>query len=143
MSKKQDQLEKAQTVKDVLEVKNIYMNSFILAEYIKQIVDMTHGKIDDQKVLRDIIDFQYKKSKQFMTINLIILAFGYLIPLIVQMKSEDPVEVRMCNFCCFIVQIYCLLYELISLKADGFINYFSSVWNLVDVFTMFLYFIYF
>lgn len=75
----------------MLVVKKMQMNSFILAEYIKQIVEMTHGKIDDQKVIRDIIDYQFILSKRFMVFNLIILTFGYLIPLIVQMMSSDPI----------------------------------------------------
>lgn len=78
-----------------------------------------------------------------MVFNLIVLGFGYLIPLVVQMKSSEPATVRNCNYLCFVVQIYSCVYEVISCRAEGLTKYFSSFWNGIDVFTIILYFVYF
>jgi hypothetical protein len=59
------------------------------------------------------------------------------------MKQEDPAYVKKCNISCLVVQIYCLLYELISLHYDGWRQYFRRVWNLVDFTIIFTYFAYF
>lgn len=124
-------------------VQNILMNDYELAMLVREIQHLTKGKIDDQKVIQNVIDYQYKVTKKFMYFNLFIYIFFYMLPLTWQMKYDDRNLVQIFNMSCFVVQAYCFFYECISLRAIGFKHYFNSAFNILDIFTMLLYFCYF
>lgn len=65
------------------------MDKYVLSNMISRIMNLTKGKIDEQKSLRDIIDYQFKETKKFFYFNLLIYCFGYFFPLITQMKTTN------------------------------------------------------
>ena len=59
------------------------------------------------------------------------------------MTTDDDAHIVACNISCLIVQIYCLLYELIDLKSEGIMVYFAKMWNCLDFMIIIIYFTYF
>ena len=118
------------------------MNDYQVTRIMDHVMEMSQGQIDEQKAVRDIIDYQYETTETFFYIQLVVYMCGYFLPLIYQISSTDDWTVTLCNLSCFIVQGYCLIYEAVTFYWDGK-EYFKSGWNLLDCLNIVLYFIYF
>lgn len=95
----------------------------------------TRQDTETQKIIRDLIDFQFKSTKKFyMTVG-ILYVLTYCLPLIYILFNEVGVmkkNVTYCLYSCMSMQILLFYFEFINIKADG-MGYFTDIFNVNDL----------
>ena len=129
--------------KDILAINRLHFDDYELAQLVNTILEKTEGSVEDQKVLRDIVDWQFRKTKQFFYIQLIVYLIFYFIPFLIQMTHKDFSEIYYYNMSCMISQIVFLCFEAVTMKAAGIVDHFESHWNKIDFLNILVYTIYF
>lgn len=79
------------------EIKNVSFDHYELANLVSNILEMSEGKIEDQKVLRDIIDHQFILTRKTYYLQFWFFTIFYCIPFWYQIKEKDYWLVLWCN----------------------------------------------
>jgi hypothetical protein len=57
LGKKLRALEDAKSIDQIKEIKEVTMDDYVLSNMVSRVMELTKGKIDEQKAIRDIIDY--------------------------------------------------------------------------------------
>ena len=120
------------------------MNHYALSKMLKQMVNQTMGQIGDQKIVRNLIDFQYEKFTVVYTkTQLVIYLIFYFVPLSFVILNSQASVTLTCIISCCSIQALNIGIELIQIKQSSFSSYIQDPWNKVDICFIFLNLAYF
>ena len=120
------------------------MNHCTLAKIMDEIEEQTHGKIEEQTKIKNIIDFQFEKFaapyfKRMFTIYL----FLYSTAFYTQIKAKNISVQRGCAVSCLLVQSCLLFLEYIQMRKTTFRDYIKDSGNKLDLSVIIMNFVYF
>ena len=98
---------------------------------ILYIENPAHINFYNLETIRKLVDFQFVRTKQFLELMLKFYVFGFMLPFIVSLSTENIVFLNVAYTVCFFTQIFFFLFELIQLKEQR-LSYFQDFWNLID-----------
>lgn len=118
-----------------IKMKNVPSNfsEYQLAELINLIQASPECDLNQELLLRNLIDYQWNVTKRCQTIIFAFYIIGYLVPFFWQVYENDQDTILMCNISCFITLSFLSLYELLQYRRTSFADYFSDGWNKADV----------
>lgn len=85
-----NKLMKLYAATSVSEIKAIGMMHFDdceMARMIKEILNLTSGQIEEQKIIRNIIDYEFQYTQKFFIVKFVVYLFCFFIPFSLQMMS--------------------------------------------------------
>jgi len=125
-------------------LQSLVYTEYNLADDIEKIYSMNQEKIEDQDVVRNVIDHLFKKTFHFFMYEFLLYILGYFIPLCVQMYHEE-VKVIIISHCIgLITSIILFCHEVIYYLDVGQLDYMNSCicWSMNNLSMIILYWIY-
>ena len=120
------------------------MNHCTLAKMLDEIEEQTHGKIEEQTKMKNIIDFQFDNfAAPYFKKMFTIYIFLYSTAFYTQIKVKDVSIQRVCAVSCLLVQSFLLFLEFIQMGKTTFRKYIKDNWNKLDLSIILMNFIYF
>lgn len=83
----------------------IEATEYSLARWLGRLREKSPNDTDGQKILRDLIDFQYKETQKIFHFEFYLYVILFLMPLIFQQYSEDPMYIIGFNYWCLLIQL--------------------------------------
>lgn len=118
-------------------------SEYEIAHFCESIMKKTDGMIEDQRLIRNIIDSQFNGgTRRYMIIGMVItLIFDILF--VAQILLDNEQVVLYCNYVCvsLILGFYLAIELLQVMEASQ--SYFSSMWNMIDMVFGVIYLVYF
>jgi hypothetical protein len=104
-------------IRDVQEdgFRNVNFNDQHLAS-ILYIENPAHIGFYKLETVRKLVDFQFVRTKAFLELMLKFYTFGFVVPFVLSLSTENPVLLNVAYTLCFFTQIFFFLFELIQLK---------------------------
>jgi hypothetical protein len=107
-------------------------DAYSLSLMLESIFENSKGDIENQQFLREATDHLFDESKSFFLKLLLIYMLFFVVPLITQIFSQNPVVVIVCMTSCQTMQTFLLVMEviqMIELKQ----SYLKDKWNWFDL----------
>lgn len=102
-AKKLDRLRTAESYEDVARQASKAMDQLKIANFCLGLLEKTDGQIESQRVIRNIIDEQFKSTQLYFILHLSIFILAYTLPLYIQIYSSDEATVRRCLIVCLVI----------------------------------------
>lgn len=92
------------------------------------------------ETVQKLVDFQFEKTKKFLSLIMKLYVFGFLGPFILSITFESYLLKNLCYILCFVTQGFLFLFELVQMRQYG-LDYIKDFWNCIDLmqFSGFLY----
>ena len=117
------------------------MNEYKLSQLLGELREKSPNDTDGQKMLRDLIDFQYKATQQIFHFEFYLYVVLFLMPMVFQQYSEDPMYIIGFNYWCLLIQLAIGAGEMIQLRRHGW-DYFTDIFNITELAGMILQVVY-
>jgi hypothetical protein len=109
------------------------MNSWNFGVLTSKYVDNFPDTLPDCDKMRSIIDFQFESfTRGFFRGQMILFVFVFLIPLLASIKLEKGTPRNVMISISLVGAIGMYSFELMAMKVEGIVVYFSDKWNYVD-----------
>ena len=103
-------------MKDSYKILEAKFTNFDTAKMMREITNEIGLEITDTQVLRNVIDYQFEliTFKYFLGMWAL-FTVTYIIPFLIQMFTENPDVILVCNIICIISQLFFFIVEMIQL----------------------------
>lgn len=104
---------------------NGFESRLSFAYFIQHLFERFGEDIENQRNFREIIDAFFSKYYIWLQFEFYLTAFGYQVPLYLQMFLEDRTTQMLCLQVCMISQIILFAKELNAAVSEGISKYFA------------------
>jgi hypothetical protein len=103
-----------------------------LCNFIESIIKQSKGEIENQTVVKNLINYQFETTKKVAKFIGALFVLGHMIPFYIQLYSDRSDVIKTCTCLSVLVQAFFLFQEAIQLKDSG-MSYFKEPLNYLDV----------
>jgi len=103
-----------------------------LAQLINDIQANNECDLDEEILLRNLIDYQWTNTQWWQHRFFIFYIAFYLFPFFYQIFQNDPKTVIICNCSCMFTIVFLFTYEFMQYYRTTFDDYIEDMWNKAD-----------